>query len=130
MLRAIYYLLWIAPAIMFCALAVLMARRGLRKSYPFFFLYAVNQVLCFIVQFAVYHKFPSQYFYAYWTMAGISVLLALTVIYEVFLEVFRPLEGLRDLGKVLFRWAAAVLVVAAALMVLAGPPANGSLVLN
>lgn len=130
MLRTIYYLLWIAPAVMFAALSVLMVRRNLRKQFPFFFSYAVYQVIGFLVQFVVYHKLPSQYFYAYWTMATISVLLGLSVIYELFVEVFRPFEGLRDLGIVLFRWAAAVLVVAAALMTLAGSSANGSWVLN
>lgn len=130
MLRAIYYVLWIAPALMFTAITVVMVRRNLRKDFPFFFSYALFQVITFVVQMVVYHKFPSQYFYAYWSMATISVLLGLAVIYELFAEVFRPFEGLRDLGAVLFRWAAAVLVVAAALMTMASSGANGSWVLN
>ena len=89
------------------AVVGLMVRRKLRKDYPFFFSYAVYQILGFLAQFIVYHKFPKQYFYTYWTMATISVLLGLTVIYELFTEVFRPYESLRDLGSVLFKWALA-----------------------
>jgi hypothetical protein len=35
------------------------------------------------------------------------------VIHEVFLDVFRPFHTLRDLGTVLFRWAALVMIMAA-----------------
>lgn len=119
MLRAIYYFLWIAPAVTFSLLTYVMARRKLRASYPYFFSYAIFQVISFGVQFSTYHSSNRYaYFFAYWTLAALSVGLGFMVIYEVFREVFRPFDGLRDLGKVLFRWAAAVLVVAAAIMVL------------
>src|SRR5512132_1894613 len=105
MLRITYYLLWIAPALVFAFLAMAMHRRGLRERYPFFFSYAVFQVVSFVVQFAVYHYWPKSYFYEYWTAAALSIGISFAVIYEVFAEVFRPFEGLRDLGRVLFRWA-------------------------
>ena len=118
MLRLVYYVLWIAPAFVFLFLAIAMHRRNLRSRYPFFFSYAVFQVVSFLAQFSVYHYWPKAYFYEYWTGAALSIGISFCVIYEVFTEVFRPFEGLKDLGRVLFRWAAVVLVVAAALMTL------------
>ncbi len=116
MLRYVYYGLWVAPALVFAFLTVVMLRRGLRKKYPFFFTYAVYQVLGFGIQFYTYHRSQLQYFYAYWTLAALSIALGLAVIYEVFTDVFRPFSELRDLGAVLFRWAALVLVLAAVLI--------------
>ena len=118
MLRFTYYALWIAPALVFVFLAITMHRKGLRSRYPFFFSYAVFQVASFLAQFTVYHYWPKAYFYEYWTGAALSIGISFAVIYEVFSEVFRPFEGLKDLGRVLFRWAVVVLVVASALMAL------------
>jgi hypothetical protein len=131
MLRALYYVLWVAPALSFSVLAYIMAKREQRKDFPFFFSYAIFQVISFIIQFSTYHRgSPIQYFWAFWTLAALSVGIGFAVIYEVFTEIFRPFEGLRDLGTVLFRWAAAVLVVAAALMVLVAPAAPSRMVLG
>jgi len=119
MLTILYYALWIAPSLVFVFLAFRMHRLGLRQRYPFFFSYAVFQVISFLAQFTVYHAWPRSdiYFYEYWTGAALSVGISFAVIYELFIEVFRPFEGLRDLGRVLFGWATVVLVLAAVLMV-------------
>jgi hypothetical protein len=125
MLRAIYYVLWVAPALTFSVLTYIMVSRKQRTNYPYFFSYAIFQVISFPIQFTTYHK-PLLYFWSFWTLAALSVGIGFAVIYEVFVQIFRPFEGLRDLGSVLFRWAAAVLVVAAALMVLVGPASDAS----
>jgi hypothetical protein len=127
MLRAAYYMLWVTPAFVFTFLAIAMVRRGLRQQFPYFFSYAVFQVVSFLAQFAVYHYLPSVYFYEYWTGAALSIGLSFAVIYEVFTDVFRPFEGLRDLGGVLFRWAAVVLVLAAALITVTAANTPGPL---
>ena len=49
MLRTLYYALWIAPAIMFAVLSVVMVRRKQRNDYPFFFSYAIYQIIGFLV---------------------------------------------------------------------------------
>jgi hypothetical protein len=125
MLRIAYYALWIAPAVVFAFLAIAMHRRGLRQRYPFFFSYAAFQVVSFLAQFTVYHYWPKLYFYEYWTGAALSIGISFAVIYEIFAEVFSPFAGLRDLGRVLFRWAAVVLVVAAVLMTWTGAVTAG-----
>lgn len=126
MLRVVIYALWIAPALVFCFLAVAMHRRGMRQRFPYFFTYAVFQVVSFLVQFAVYHYLPTAYFYEYWVGAALSIGISFAVIYEVFAEIFDPFEGLRDLGRVLFRWAAIVLVLAAVVMIVVTNSASAS----
>ncbi len=107
------YALWIAPAFLQVGLCFLMVRRNLRAQFPFFFSYTAYQVVSFATLFIVYHRFYEQYFYAYWTSGGISVLLGLAVIYEIFLEAFRPYAELRRLGLLMFRWSALVLALVA-----------------
>jgi hypothetical protein len=126
MLRVLYYVLWVTPAVTFFVVAFVMAKQRHRKQFPYFFSYAVFQVLSFAIQFTTYHRSQLAYFWSFWTLAILSVCITFAVIYELFTQIFMPFEGLRDLGTVLFRWAAAVLVVAAALMVMVSPPANAT----
>jgi hypothetical protein len=124
MLRWVLYLLWVAPALVFTLLAILMVRRGTRRQFPFFFSYVIFQIISFAVQFYVYHRHPQQYFYVYWPLAALSIGIAFTVIYEVFRELFGPFEALRDFGNVLFRWAVLVLLAIAVLMAMTAAPAS------
>lgn len=115
-MRYVIYLLWVMPPIALTFLAAMMFRRKLSARYPFFYSYIVFQILDFAAQFAVYHLWPSQYYYEYLTGSVLSICLSFAVIYELFIQVFEPFDGLRDLGGVLFRWAAVILVLAAVLM--------------
>jgi hypothetical protein len=116
MLKFLFYFLWVAPPAVLAFVSVMMIRHGLKKQYPFFFSYVAFQVVGFVAQFSVYHLWPKQYYFEYWTGAILSIALSFAVIYELFTQVFEPFDGLRDLGGVLFRWAAVVLVIAAVLM--------------
>src|SRR6185312_15371284 len=116
MLKFLFYFLWVAPPAVLAFVSVMMVRHGLKKQYPFFFSYLVFQVVGFVAQFSVYQLWPKQYYFEYWTGAILSIALSFAVIYELFTQVFEPFDGLRDLGGVLFRWAAVVLVIAAVLM--------------
>ncbi len=48
------------------------------------------------------------YFYVYWTSYALEAALSLVVIYELFQLAMEPLEGLADLGRLVFRWAAGI----------------------
>jgi hypothetical protein len=124
-LRYLYYALWIAPVPVFVCLAAVMVRRKLHKTLPFFFTLAVFQLADFGIKFYCYHRSEQEYFYAYWTLSALEILIGFGVIYEVFTSVFRPFDGLRELGAVLFRWAALVLVFFAVLMASNGLPVAG-----
>ncbi|MGH9642355.1 MAG: hypothetical protein ACRD3Q_08000 [Terriglobales bacterium] len=117
-MRYLIYLFWVLPPAVLGFLAVMMFRRKLNVRYPFFYAYIVFQILDFVAQFSVYHLWPSQYYFEYLTASALSICISFAVIYELFTQVFEPFDGLRDLGGVLFSWAAVILVLAAALMAL------------
>ncbi|MBZ5629057.1 MAG: hypothetical protein LAO06_09345 [Acidobacteriia bacterium] len=122
-LRIFYYVLWIAPVPVFVCLAALMRRRKLGKEFPCFFAFTVFQIVDFAVGFYISHRSYQQYFYAYWAMSAVSIGLGFGVLYEVFTGIFRPFGDLRALGAVLFRWAALVLLLAAAMLATTSRPA-------
>jgi len=106
--------LWIAHPVLELFLIGAMLWRKLPRTFPVFFAYVVFQVLNFLVLFPIY-KFGSTtaYFYAYWISMAISLAIGFKVIHEIFLDVFRPYHTLKDLGTVLFKWAALVMLLVA-----------------
>ncbi len=120
-LRFIYYALWIAPVPVFVWMALVMLRRKMHREYPFFSAFIAMQVAIFATDFYFYHRSPLSYFYSYFATSAVAVLLSFGVLYEVFGGVFRPFADLRELGRVLFRWAAVVLTLAALLLACSAP---------
>ncbi len=89
-----------------------MFRHKLHRLFPVFFGYICFQVLAFCVVFPMNHwnTFSyTAYFWIYWGCAAVNLVLGFMVIYEIFLDVFRPYYTLKDLGSVLFKWAALVM---------------------
>ena len=117
--------LWIAHPVLQLAVAAAMFRRKQHKVFPVFFSYVISQVLVFAVVFPL-SKWAdySTYFYAYWTCSAISLVIGFKVIYEIFLDIFQPYHTLKDLGSVLFKWAALVMVLVA-FVVAAGSTSTG-----
>ncbi len=58
----------------------------------------------------------------------VSLVLGFKVIHEIFLDVFRPYHTLRDLGTVLFKWAALVMIFVALVVAVASPVGQSPLV--
>jgi hypothetical protein len=48
------------------------------------------------------------YFYSYWSSFAIESILGLLLIYSIFNLAMAPLEGLKKLGRLVFRWAAGI----------------------
>lgn len=104
--------LWCAHPLLQFAVAAVLWRRGLRKKFPFFFSYLIAQIAIFAVAFPLARSGNyERFFYVYWGGAVVSALLSFKVIHEVFLDVFRPYDTLKDLGTVLFKWAAVVMLL-------------------
>ncbi len=107
------YASWMLGPILQITLLVIMVRHKLRSTFPLFFSYILFQVLksgCL----ALFYRFDQMdYFYAYWTGNAISVFLALTVMDEIWRQLFGPYEGIQKLGSLIFRWACVVLFLAA-----------------
>jgi hypothetical protein len=106
--------LWIVHPVLELVLVGAMLRQRLHRTFPVFFAYIVFQVLNFLVLFPIYKAgSTTAYFDAYWISKAISLAIGFKVIHEVFLDVFRPYHTLKDLGTVLFKWAALVMVLVA-----------------
>jgi hypothetical protein len=112
-IRMLAYALWIAHPLLQTAIAIVMLRRGQYRHFKFFFVYIGTQILIFAVVFPAYLRNYSGYFNLFWLTSGISMLLGLKVIYEAFLDVFRPFQTWRDLGIVLFKWAGLLMLLVA-----------------
>ncbi len=118
--RWIFMYLWIAPAVIQAGLAVMMIHRRLVRRFPAFFIYTVYQVALsgLLVTLDLMDSVSgSQYANAYLAGGVISAALRFAVVYEIFGEVFRSYPALQEFGGILFRWATAVLMIVAVIMV-------------
>jgi hypothetical protein len=106
--------LWYAQPVLQAAAAGVMFKQKLHRKFPVFFAYLISQVLFFgiIVAAFTWGNYPD-YFYGYWGCSIISLAIGFKVIHEIFLDVLRPYHALKDLGSVLFKWAALVMVLVA-----------------
>ncbi len=117
--HAAFELLWIAePILESVVLAGLIWRKAYRQ-YRWFSLYMLAEVLAFPVLYPLRGS-ETAYFYAYCVTAALSVVLGFAVIHEIFISIFRPYHTLRDLGSVLFKWAALVMLLVAMIVSASG----------
>jgi hypothetical protein len=121
--------LWISHPALELLLAAGMLWRGLHRKFPVFFAYVVFQLINFAILFPV-HQYGSYdlYFYTYWVSAIISLAIGFKVIHEIFLDVFRPYHTLKDLGTVLFKWAALVMMFVALVVAVSSPAGQSPIV--
>jgi hypothetical protein len=122
----IQLVLWMSHPALELPLAAAMVWHKLHRKFPVFFSYIVFQLANFAILFPI-HQYGGYrlYFYSFWISAVISLAIGFKVIHEIFLEVFRPYYTLKDLGTVLFKWAALVMVFVA-LVVAASTPSGES----
>ena len=110
----VYYVLWFAHPVLEAALVGILLWRKLFKVFPVFFSYVAFQIVVFAVLFPLRaERFYTIFYYTYWGTTAVSVILGFFVIHELFQDVFRPYHTLRDLGSVLFKWAALVMLLVA-----------------
>ncbi|HEX3352246.1 MAG: hypothetical protein ACRD3H_13680 [Terriglobales bacterium] len=127
----LWHYLWIAPHALQFIIVIVMIRRKLVREFPLFFAYsafeAVEQSSLFVLD-----HIPAVSDYQYWYihLAGslVGIALRFGVIREIFVAVFRNYPGLKQLTRVIFRWASIILVFAA-IVVAARAPEIGRLLL-
>lgn len=98
--------------------------RGLLRSFPVFFSYLVFHAFDTLSAFLIFRymgRTSLAYNYEYWVAQAIGLGLRFAVIYEIFSHLLQPYEGLRRGSTVVFRWAAAVLLVGAICIAVLGP---------
>jgi hypothetical protein len=118
--RLVFLYLWIAPHALQAVLALMMVQRKLIREFPVFFAYTVFEVVQFLLLFVAdqWPRISADQYVAVW-MAGsaISIALRFAVVHEIFNNVFRTYPALQEFGGVLFRWATAVLMIVAVMLV-------------
>ena len=125
----IQLVLWISHPVLELLLAAALLWRKLYRKFPVFFSFVVFQLLDFAVLFPI-HQYRSYnlYFYSYWIASSIGLIFAFLVIHEIFLEVFRPYHMLRDMGTILFKWAALVMMIVALVVAVSNPAGESPIV--
>ena len=94
--------------------AVFLWNRKLYRDYLFFFCYLLFQVVLTVPLLLLYMGYVGNgniFFYVYWVQSAAGDIFAFAVLYELFCAAFKPFPGLRDLGQIVFRWAAVALLL-------------------
>ena len=117
-----------------CTLALMVYRRSVKTFAPLVMLLCVRGVMAVITVGILFyrrelgievHRAYDLYFYSYWLSVALQVLLQFLVIYSVYRLLMQPLEGLQEMGKIVFRWITAVSLLLSLVMAF-GPHASGS----
>jgi len=112
---------WILIAIAIIAAGVqlftlrILSTRKLRSDFPVFFRYTLFCIVGYAITLILSIVYCPQYFYVYWTLTAVTMVLEFGVLYELLVNALKPYSALIDLGKMLFRWAAVFLILAALL---------------
>jgi hypothetical protein len=105
-----------------------MKKRNLRSQFPIFFGYNLYVILALPITFIPYFiccTYPNLH-YVFDAASVILIGLEFALMYEIFVAMLKPYSALIDLGKMLFRWAGAFLLVAAVLTAFAtASPSTG-----
>jgi hypothetical protein len=122
--KFLFFYLWIAPHVLLAAVAVLLLKRSLLKSFPVFVLYVWYEIAEFVLLFTIattgLHK-GAWYVRAYLVTLAISTALRFGVIQEIFNNIFREHGPADALARVSIRWATGFLLAAAVLVAIFGP---------
>jgi hypothetical protein len=110
-LRVADYVLWFASPLLQAGVLVTMLRRGLHRDYPYFLNYTILAIISEPILWVLYGRSYTAYYYGYYVNLGLSVVISFAVLQEIFKDAFRPYEALRDLGVILFRWSALVVLL-------------------
>jgi hypothetical protein len=108
-----------------CALiVVVMARKNLVREFPLLAGLLSIQAIGGSITVAILffrqtlgieiHTAYKVYFYSHWFSLAAEGILRILIVYSVFSLAMKPLQGLHQIGKVIFRWVAAVSVMVSA----------------
>lgn len=105
LMRLLFYVLWLAQAVLQGIVATVMVRRKLHHEFPIFFAYIGYQV-CSVLGMCAARLLlvPGRLWGpAFFVDSGVVTVLRFAVIYEVFDHLFRNYSALNRLGKPVFR---------------------------
>ena len=121
---------WFAAAWGLIFLVGLMLRKKLHREFPVFFAFVAAECVDSWLGMLVKSVSYKAYFVEYYAVAAVTSILGFAVLREVFLHIFRPYDALRNFGKMLFRWSAAVLILIATVMTISSAPLTNAPIVN
>jgi hypothetical protein len=111
--------LWIGPNVLLLILAFLLWRRGIHKTYPFFFAFAIvsalDQLMLYVAD-VMPSVAPETWWRIFWVGLVAEGLLKFALIAEIFARVFDSYTAVAKLGKFLIRAVGVSLTLAAVLL--------------
>jgi hypothetical protein len=102
---------WVFPTCLNLLSLGLMVKAKLHRTFPIFSVYLASTATLMIVLAVIDRTHPYAYFYLYWISDGLTAILGLAVIYEVFKVVLNPFPSVQKVGLTVFRSAFVVLLV-------------------
>src|SRR5664279_3416983 len=112
------YVLWLVAPCLQVGIAVLMFRRRLFRRFPFFFTYTLVQVCSNPLLVMTERHSYALYYYSYWSVALLSALISFGLMAELFRTAFQLSDDPWNLGRDIFHWALAVVIVVTVIFVL------------
>jgi hypothetical protein len=115
----LWHVLWLATPALQVLIAWLMFRRRLIQVFPFFFTYTVFHVVFSSLMFLLDHSqsiSADAYWQNYLVGDALNAALRFAVVYEILRSLMCSYPTLTRLGRSIFKWAFALLVLAALLM--------------
>jgi hypothetical protein len=111
------YAIWLLCASLQGAIGFRMCQRKSYRDCPLFFAYILEQLIRFGVLFYCYQlHLQARYFQAYAGFQAVEAILQIGVVCELFSDVFRPYEGIRQIGPSILRWASVFFLFSAILV--------------
>lgn len=113
--------IWVVSTLLHFAIAYVMLRRKLLRTFPVFFAYTIFHAIDGVTGYFLFRASQSVYFWFYWGGEGVDAFMTLAVIQEVFRVAFAPYEALRALGVRIFNWLTVVLCIIAVITAVIAP---------
>jgi hypothetical protein len=111
------YALWFAVPPLQVVIVCRMWRRKNYRDYPLFFAYTLEQLVRFAILFYCHQQNrQDSYNHAYAGLQVIEAILQIGIVCELSSDVFRPYEGIRQIGPSLMRWAGVFFLFSAILV--------------
>jgi len=115
-LLTISNVLWASQPILEGAVVLSLWRKKLHKEFPYFTAFLLAQMASVLVLFPVYNFASDHFFYRYWFFLSwfasfAEFVLGFKVLHEICMDIFNPYHAMKDLGTVLFRWGALVMLL-------------------
>jgi hypothetical protein len=113
--------LWAAELVLELGLVVVLVVTNVKKRFPFFALYCLWALIGDVATYSL-SRHLGAYFYVYLVNETVALVLALALIYEIFVQLFASYDALRRLATVTFRIVCAGLVLMGVIVLYAHAP--------